>query len=516
MRRRNPRRLAPSAPGPAQSLRGQDRPARRHLAGLGPLLGYEPPAPRADLRCSFGLYFYVARGGRDEGGLRLHAPVAAHRGRDLARAVGPLGATRSRRRNRPTRRRSRSHLPTASRSPRWWPSRKSPGWPGSPRSSPVPTCCSTPRRASASRGRGSGRAAAPPASPRRCTPRTSPPPFSGRTAMTRAKLVRREGGTVRSEKAVEDGINWIVRAPAPGRRLEPGLPRPVPGRRLPHDAQHRVGHRRDRPGPAAAPRRPGTSTRPRAATRGTCGRGSTGSSRTSRPRATCSSAAAITPTSTATRSPRWPSARRTGSRRTRRLKAPGAAGDQLHRRGAEPDDRRLAVRARAAGGHLGLRLADVRPPQRPAGRPERPQERRQGVQDVPRRGRGRRHGRSPIRYLPGRPASPVMTAEGCSAGSTSAGPATSRRWSRAAAHVAADLKQLGRAEHLLLVLRDPVAPQHEEQGLGALERQGPRGADRHAGRRLRLRPRELGPDLPAARPLGHARGAALPRPRSRS
>lgn len=36
-------------------------------------------------------------------------------------------------------------------------------------------------------------------------------PFSGRDAANRAKLVRREGGTVHSEKAVEDGIDWIVR-----------------------------------------------------------------------------------------------------------------------------------------------------------------------------------------------------------------------------------------------------------------------------------------------------------------
>ena len=36
-------------------------------------------------------------------------------------------------------------------------------------------------------------------------------PFSGRDEATRAKLVRREGGTVHSEKAVENGLNWIVR-----------------------------------------------------------------------------------------------------------------------------------------------------------------------------------------------------------------------------------------------------------------------------------------------------------------
>ena len=36
-------------------------------------------------------------------------------------------------------------------------------------------------------------------------------PFSGRQALTRAKLVRREGGTAISEKSVEDGLDWLVR-----------------------------------------------------------------------------------------------------------------------------------------------------------------------------------------------------------------------------------------------------------------------------------------------------------------
>lgn len=36
-------------------------------------------------------------------------------------------------------------------------------------------------------------------------------PFSGRQGLTRAQLVRREGGTVRSEKAVEEGIDWLIR-----------------------------------------------------------------------------------------------------------------------------------------------------------------------------------------------------------------------------------------------------------------------------------------------------------------
>ena len=36
-------------------------------------------------------------------------------------------------------------------------------------------------------------------------------PFSGRQGLARAKLVRREGGTVQSEKGVEDGLDWLVR-----------------------------------------------------------------------------------------------------------------------------------------------------------------------------------------------------------------------------------------------------------------------------------------------------------------
>src|SRR5262249_10190691 len=36
-------------------------------------------------------------------------------------------------------------------------------------------------------------------------------PFSGRDPAMKAKLVRREGGTVHSEKAVQDGLDWIVR-----------------------------------------------------------------------------------------------------------------------------------------------------------------------------------------------------------------------------------------------------------------------------------------------------------------
>lgn len=40
-------------------------------------------------------------------------------------------------------------------------------------------------------------------------------PFSGRGGAVRAKLVRREGGTVQSEKAVETGLDWLARHQRP-------------------------------------------------------------------------------------------------------------------------------------------------------------------------------------------------------------------------------------------------------------------------------------------------------------
>ncbi len=45
----------------------------------------------------------------------------------------------------------------------------------------------------------------------RSSPRAISAPFAGRQGLTRAKLLRREGGTARSEKSVDDGLDWIVR-----------------------------------------------------------------------------------------------------------------------------------------------------------------------------------------------------------------------------------------------------------------------------------------------------------------
>src|SRR5262249_23474570 len=50
-------------------------------------------------------------------------------------------------------------------------------------------------------------------------------PFSGRQGPARSRLVRREGGTVESERAVERGLDWLVRHQRPD---GPGSPHHKP------------------------------------------------------------------------------------------------------------------------------------------------------------------------------------------------------------------------------------------------------------------------------------------------
>jgi hypothetical protein len=61
-------------------------------------------------------------------------------------------------------------------------------------------------------------------------------PFAGRQGLTRARLVRREGGTAKSEKAVEDGIDWIVRHQRPDGSWSLNFQAQCQGSGCPHSA----------------------------------------------------------------------------------------------------------------------------------------------------------------------------------------------------------------------------------------------------------------------------------------
>ena len=113
-------------------------------------------------------------------------------------------------------------------------------------------------------------------------------------------------------------------------------------------------------------------------------------------------------------------------------------------------------------------------------------------------------------YQPGRPGTPVMTAEALLCRQYLGWPRDSPAAQQGGGAGRGAPEAVGGEEYLLLVLRDAVAPQHAEQGLAALECQGARRPGRHAGDGDRLRPRQLGSAPPDPRPLGTHGGAALP------
>ena len=100
-------------------------------------------------------------------------------------------------------------------------------------------------------------------------------------------------------------------------------------------------------------------------------------------------------------------------------------------------------------------------------------------------------------YQPGRPPTPAMTAEALLSRQLLGWPRDFPALVKGVGQISARPPVIGRAEHLLLVLRDPAPAQHEERTVGALEPQDPRRIDRHAGQGRGLRAGKLGP--------GHAR-----------
>ena len=80
-------------------------------------------------------------------------------------------------------------------------------------------------------------------------------PFSGRSGMTRAKLVRREGGTAKSEQSVEDGLDWLVRHQREDGSWSLNFQDHCQGTAVPRTDGHRIGHGGDRASALAPPGR---------------------------------------------------------------------------------------------------------------------------------------------------------------------------------------------------------------------------------------------------------------------
>ena len=193
-------------------------------------------------------------------------------------------------------------------------------------------------------------------------------PFSGRQGDDPGKLVRREGGTAIPRRRWRTASTGSSATSAADGSWSLNYHEQCQATRLPRAARDGVGHRRDGPGPAAAPGGRLHPHREEPLSGRTSARGSTGWSITSRPTATCSSAApgmaylyshAI---ATMALCEAYGLSRRPPPASARRKRAIEFIVDV-----AGPGHRRLAVLPRPGRGHLGLRLADVRAPQRPAG-----------------------------------------------------------------------------------------------------------------------------------------------------
>ena len=98
-------------------------------------------------------------------------------------------------------------------------------------------------------------------------------PFSGRSGLTRAKLVRREGGSAKSEQAVEDGLDWLVRHQREDGSWSLNFQDHCQGTPCPAAKCHQFRHRRDRAGSACRFWAPATFIRSRASTRRPFARG---------------------------------------------------------------------------------------------------------------------------------------------------------------------------------------------------------------------------------------------------
>ena len=201
---------------------------------------------------------------------------------------------------------------------------------------------------------------------------------------------------------MEDGLDWIVRHQRADGCWSLNFQDQCRANGCPPQPRHRVGHRGDRPGPAAPARGRATSTPRSAATRTPCAGASSGWSQHQQPNGDLfvggAGIAYLYSHAIATMA----LCEAYGLSRDPQLRGAGPAGARLHRRVPEHRDRRLAVLPGPGGRHLGLRLADLRPAERPPGRADRP------PSDAPRLPRLPRPGRRPtpkkitLRLQPGR------------------------------------------------------------------------------------------------------------------
>ncbi len=195
-------------------------------------------------------------------------------------------------------------------------------------------------------------------------------PFSGRQGMERATLVRREGGTVHSEKAVEHGIEWIVRHQKSDGSWSLNYHEQCQAQACPPEFRACwTPTPRQRAWPSCPCWGPGTFTTSNAATKTPSVEDSSGSSSISKKAATCTSGGAVNSHFYSHAIATMALCEAYGLSRDPKLKGTGETGDRLHLCGARPRVRRLAILPRPARRYVGLRMEHLRPAQRPPGRP---------------------------------------------------------------------------------------------------------------------------------------------------
>ena len=192
---------------------------------------------------------------------------------------------------------------------------------------------------------------------------------------------------------MEDGLDWLVRHQRADGSWSLNYHEQCQGAVCSLPSRDGVGHGRHGPGRSCRSWAPAISTRSRAGIRMPSDAGSTGWSSTSRTTATSSSARRGWPACTATPSATMALCEAYGLSQDPRLKQPATRAIRFIIDSQDPVDRRLALFPGHVGRYLGLRLADVRPPQCPRRRHPDPPRHPEGMLAIPRPGGDRQPAR---------------------------------------------------------------------------------------------------------------------------